>query len=282
MSYCTVEEELLKQKISNSENAADRCKNKESWSLINDITGKKKKPCNLVDGGSREGRLKSWRDHFTKLLGQPPEVPDEQVNVPIIHPAQDINIDPFTKEELEEARKKIKEGKAFGEDGVAPEVIKRVDLDDIILEFCNKALVDGDIPDQWKHLNIVPVPKKGNLTKVDNYRGIALTSIVSKTLNRMILNRIKPALERILRINQNGFREGRSTTSHILGLRRILEGARDKNLTAVMLFVDFKKAFDSVHRGLLMKILLAYGIPQQIVSLIRGNVCQHDCESHNR
>ena len=103
-------------------------------------------------------------------------------------------------------------------------MLKRVDVDDLILDFCNKALVDGDVPDQWKHLNIVPVPKKGNLTKVDNYRGIALTSIVSKTLNKMILNRIKPAMEDILRINQNGFRESRSTTSHILGLRRVFEG----------------------------------------------------------
>ena len=114
------------------------------------------------------------------------------------------------------------------------------------------------------------MPKKGNLTKVDNYRGIALTSIVSKTLNRMILNRIRPAIEKVLRINQNGFREGRSTTSHILCLRRILEGARDRNLSALLLFIDFKKAFDSVHRGILMKILLAYGIPQSIVSLIEA------------
>ena len=57
-------------------------------------------------------------------------------------------------------------------------------------------------------------------------------------------------------------------TSHILALRRILEGAQAKNLSAVMLFVDFKKAFDSVHRGLLMKILRAYGIPDDIVLLI--------------
>ena len=83
-------------------------------------------------------------------------------------------------------------------------------------------LVDSDIPGQWKHLDIVPIPKKEDLTKVDNYnRGI----IVSKTLNAMILNRIKPAVEELLRVNQNGFRESRSTTSHILGLRRILVGA---------------------------------------------------------
>ena len=106
---------------------------------------------------------------------------------------------------------------------------------------------DGSVPDQWRQLNIIPVPKKGNLTKVDNYRGIALASFVSNTLNRMILNRIRPAMENILSINQNGFWEGRSTTSHILCLRRILEGARDKNLTALLLFIDFKKSFDSVH-----------------------------------
>ena len=99
---------------------------------------------------------------------------------------------------------------------------------------------------------------------------VALTSVVGKTLNRMILNRIRPFLERILRHNQNGFRAGRSTTSHIRALRRILEGARDKNLAAVLLFIDFRKAFDSIHRGLLMKILRAYGIPEKIVHLIEN------------
>ena len=54
--------------------------------------------------------------------------------------------------------------------------------------------------------NIVPVPEKGDLTKTDNYRGISLTSIVSKTLNRLLLNMIKPSLEEVLRDNQNGFR----------------------------------------------------------------------------
>ena len=91
-----------------------------------------------------------------------------------------------------------------GDDSISPEVMKRVDIDDVILKFCNDALCDGLIPDQWKLSKIVPVPKKGNLTKTDNYREISLTSIVSKTLNKMLLNRMKPSLEEVLRDNQNG------------------------------------------------------------------------------
>ena len=189
-------------------------------------------------------------------------------------------------EELRAAKAKITEGKAPGDDGIQPEVLKRCDLDDLVLSFCNRALQEGIAPDQWRVSNIIPVPKKGDLTDPGNWRGISLTSLVAKTLNRMILNRITPAMEEVLRDEQNGFRNGRSTTSHILALRRIMEGARKKNLTAALVFIDFKKAFDSLHRGILMKILRAYGIPGVIVDLInllyvntRGKVITPDGET---
>ena len=84
----------------------------------------------------------------------------------------------------------------------------------------------------------------------------------------MILNRIRPAIEPHLRINQNGFRPERKTTSQILALRRLIEGIKDKNLSAIITFIDFKKAFDTIHRGKLMKILKAYGIPDRFVRAI--------------
>ena len=58
------------------------------------------------------------------------------------------------------------------------------------------------------------------------------------------------------------------TTVQVLALRRLIEGVKQKNLTAVITFVEFKKAFDLIHRGKLMKILRAYGIPAKIVQSI--------------
>ena len=86
--------------------------------------------------------------------------------------------------------------------------------------------------------------------------------------NRIILNRIYPEVNNRLRPNQNGFRSRHTTVGHILALRRIIEGVKAKNLPAILTFVDFKKAFDTIHRGKMLQILIAYGIPQQLVDAI--------------
>ena len=57
----------------------------------------------------------------------------------------------------------------------------------------------------------------------------------------MILNRVRPAVEAFLRINQNGFRPGRTATSQILALCRIIEGVKDKKLPAILVFIVFKR-----------------------------------------
>ena len=75
-------------------------------------------------------------------------------------------------------------------------------------------------------------------------------------------------MENVLRRNQNGFRKNRSTTSQILTVRRIIEGIKSRNLQAVLIFVDFSKAFDSISRRKMELILLAYGIPKEIVNAI--------------
>ena len=114
---------------------------------------------------------------------------------------------------------------------------------------------------------ILPFRKKGDLGLAKNYRGITLTSIAAKIYNALQRNRIEPKIDNIFRKNQNGFRRNRSTTSQILTIRRIPEGVRAKNLQATLLFVDFSKAFDSIHREM-EQILLAHGLPKETVAAI--------------
>ena len=84
----------------------------------------------------------------------------------------------------------------------------------------------------------------------------------------MILNRIRPYLDCHLRKNQNDFRSGRTTTSQILALRRLIEVVKDKNLEAILIFIDVKKSFDTLYRGNMLAILKAYGIPEELVTAI--------------
>ena len=85
----------------------------------------------------------------------------------------------------------------------------------------------------------------------------------------MILNRIRPIIDKLLRPNQNGFRALRSTTVQILALRRIVEEVLNHDKEAVIIFIDFMKAFDSIDRESMFKILAAYGIPPFIVEAIK-------------
>ena len=70
-----------------------------------------------------------------------------------------IEIGPFTQEEYQEAQSSLVEGKSCGEDCIPPEVLKRCNLDDIILKFCNQTLLHGKKPEQWSILTHCPNTK---------------------------------------------------------------------------------------------------------------------------
>lgn len=266
--YNQVQEDELLDQIQNIEKAHGEQKYGEAWKVVNKITGRKKAKEGQVDGSSPTERVTTWFTHFKNLLGSPPNVEDPEEHIPTIYEDLDINDDPFTMEEWKKVKSGLKIGKAAGPDGIPPEVLKSCDFDEICLQFCNDALMKNDKPDLWSYMNIIPVPKSGDLSKTDNYRGISLICIIAKMYNRLILNRIRGALDVKLRHNQNGFRPKRTTVAQILALRRVIEGVKANNLPAILTFIGFKKAFDSIHRGNMMKILKAYGIPSNLLQAI--------------
>ena len=245
VSYDRLREEEIMEKVDQVQHAHGAGRYGEAWKVINEVTGRKKAKEGQVAGSSPEERVATWFTHFQKLLGDAPSVEDSEEDIPTVF--SDLNIDdgPFTEEEYAKAKSTLKQGKSPGPDNIPPEVLKNCGLDDIVLEICNMALMKNNKPEQWSLSNIIPVPKKGNLSNADNYRGISLTCITAKLYNRMILNRIRSVIDPKLRVNQNGFRPKRTTVAQILALRRIIEEVKRNNLPAILTFIDFKKAFDS-------------------------------------
>ncbi|RUS68624.1 hypothetical protein EGW08_023614 [Elysia chlorotica] len=119
----------------------------------------------------------------------------------------------------------------------------------------------------WTEGTIVKIPKKGAHSDCNNWRAINLLSIPSKILSKIIIQRISEAVDQQLRNEQAGFRKGRGCCDQIFTLRNIIEQCTEWQRQLYINFVDFEKAFDSIHRDSLWRILRAYGIPEKIVLL---------------
>jgi hypothetical protein len=268
-AYDIATAEELQEQINNLTSLHTTQQHSAAWKAVNEITGRKEKPTVTVQGGTAEKRNEGWLKHFKNLLGEAPNVTP---NIPRTQIARNLKISTsnFTLQELHKVINPLSKKKKMGLDNISPVIWKDPKFHELLLENCNHVLNTFDAPELWLYSGIVPLPKKGNLSLHKNYRGISLTCIAAKIYNKLLLNRIFPALNPILRRNQNGFRKGRSTIAQILALRRIVEEMNNGNKELTIVFVDFKKAFDSIHREVMFEILGLYGIPEKIINAIKA------------
>lgn len=143
-----------------------------------------------------------------------------------------------------------------------------------LLRLYNACWTKACIPQDFKDVVIVTIyKKKGLRSERGNHRGISLLSIAGKIVAKIILNRIKIIAEKVLPESQCGFRPGRSTTDMIFTRRQLQEKATEQQQALYVVFVDFAKAFDTVDRETLWKVLELYGCPEKIVKIIK---CFHE------
>ena len=209
-----------------------------------------------------------WKQHFQEVLNRPePEEPAEP------EPAvTNLEIETAAPKEAEvlEAVLAMKNNKAPGVDMIQAEMLKADPKlsSKVLTEFFKKVWDGETIPGDWSKGIIIKIPKKGDKGNCDNWRGITLLSIPSKILCRIILKRMDKAIDKELREEQAGFRAGRGCIDQIFALRNIIEQCIEFKQQLHINFVDFRKAFDSIHRSSLWKILRSYGIPEKLVNLI--------------
>lgn len=138
-----------------------------------------------------------------------------------------------------------------------------------LYKIFKKIWEEEQIPKDWEEGTIIKIKKKGDSTICDNWRGITLLSIPSKILGRIIIERISTALDKQLRKEQAGFRRGRGCAQQIFTLKNIIEQSKEWNSTLYINFIDFQKAFDSVHQDTLWILLKEYGIKEKIINIIK-------------
>jgi purine nucleoside phosphorylase len=98
---------------------------------------------------------------------------------------------------------------------------------------------------------------------------MSLLSSTYKTLSNIFLSRLMPYVDEIIVNRQCGFQRNRSSNDHIFCIRQILEENGMYNGTIHQVFIDFKKAYDSVRREVLHNILIEFSVPVKLVRLIK-------------
>lgn len=180
--------------------------------------------------------------------------------------------DAFTIEDLKKALKNMKNGKAPGCDGISAELFKyaTIEVQKRLLNFLNKICREGRLPEDLTKAIVTPIFKKGDLSKMENYRGISLLCVAYKILAKMIARKLTDLVDESLLECQNGFRKGRSCTDATYTIKLIMEKRIEFNKQTHICFVDFEKAYDKVDRTRLFEILNKRSVPKNLIQALKA------------
>jgi len=114
------------------------------------------------------------------------------------------------------------------------------------------------------------LPKKGDLRKPGNYRGIVLLECSYKVIAILLHNRLQPLIEDLDHEPQCGFRKDRGCVDAVFSVKLAIKKRQEHSQESWILFLDLVKAFDRVSRELLWQVLQKFGAPEKLISLLKS------------
>ncbi|KAL0192329.1 hypothetical protein M9458_010625, partial [Cirrhinus mrigala] len=177
----------------------------------------------------------------------------------------------ISEEDVRQVFRKNKRRKAPGPDGVTPACLKTCadQLAPIFSQIFNRSLELCEVPSCFKRSTIIPVPKKPKITGLNDYRPVALTSVIMKSLEKLVLAYLKDITGPLLDPLQFAYRANRSVDDAVnMGLHFILQHLDRSGTYVRILFVDFSSAFNSIIPTLLQTKLNQLSVPSSIYQWI--------------
>jgi hypothetical protein len=245
------------------------------WKTVRNARQKKKQQPNIA--------INAWQEHFEEVLGthlEQTESPSNYEDTNRYIPQLD---DEIRENEIHDAIKNLKCGKASGLDNIEGEFLKHAgnSISPFLTKLFNKIYSVGQFPKEWCKSVIVPIFKNGDEKNPTNYRGISLLSIISKVFTQILNKRLYTWAENEGKISneQAGFRKGYSTIDHIFTLTSIinekLNSKRGGKVYAA--FVDYRKAFDTVNHSKLWTVLEKLQTSSKMITILKSMYTGAQC-----
>jgi len=234
------------------------------WELVNRERKKRKRLNETIE-------LEVWKEYFMGLLGGVEKRAVKGMGRE--EGRREKKEKEVEREEVKGAIGRLKDGKALGIDGIPNEVWRYggEELKNWAWEICRRVWRGEGWPDQWKEGGIVPIIKKGDGERVENYRGVTLMPSIYKIYTTILAERLKEEVEGkgIIPSNQTGFRKGMGTIDQIYTLNYIVNRQLGKEKGGlVALFIDLKAAFDSLDREVLIRAMRERGVREGLVERV--------------
>ena len=183
---------------------------------------------------------------------------------------------------------KLSQSKATGLDNISAKLLRQCPdlLAESLTVIFNQSLITGIFPDEWKSARVTPLYKNsGKRNEPTNYRPISVIPVVAKVFERIIYEQVYHYLIKnsILTCHQSGFRSLHSTVTALLEATDSWAMNIDRGLINAVVFLDLKKAFDTVDHEILLRKLQYYGLRQSSYKWFasyldnRTQICQINC-----
>ena len=177
----------------------------------------------------------------------------------------------LTEKECLEAVKSMESGKSPGTDGLPAEFYKVFwkDVSPILIGSLNRSYQKGKLAITQRKGIISLIPKKDKaLNKLKNWRPITLLNCDYKIASKAITSRLKFVLSDLIDHDQTGFLKGRSIAENVFLINNVISYTHLKDISGLLLFIDFEKVFDTIEWTFLRKTLEHFGFGPSLINWI--------------